>query len=396
MLEQEAIIDVATSEQQRSAESDPFPVPVVWLLGKVQTGKSSIIRALTGDDRAEIGDGFRACTRASMAYDFPRHEPIVRFLDTRGLGEVNYDPGADIDYCARRAHLLICTMRAMDHQQGAVLDVVRRIRISHPEWPVIVAQTTLHEGYGLRRSHVVPYPFPDANPELPAALVRSLSVQRRLFDAIRGPAPVFVPLDFTQPDDRLEPQAYGLDALKAALCVAAPLSISAALADAGANEGNASARKAHKVILGHAIAAAAGDVLPVVGMVAVPGIQARMLASLAAIYEVQWDRRSAAELAGALGTGTAARLVAAFGARELLKLVPVYGQTIGAASASAASFATTYALGKAAAYYLGRRHMGEFARDGVADAYRQAFAKAFGIARQHDPRMPPDNADTRK
>ena len=34
--------------------------------------------------------------------------------------------------------------------------------------------------------------------------------------------------------------------------------------------------------------------------------------------------------------------------RQLVKLIPVYGQTAGAAAAAAASFAATYALGKAA------------------------------------------------
>ncbi|MBI3800148.1 MAG: hypothetical protein HY268_24625, partial [Deltaproteobacteria bacterium] len=31
------------------------PPPVIWLFGKVQSGKTSIIRALTGAERAKIG-----------------------------------------------------------------------------------------------------------------------------------------------------------------------------------------------------------------------------------------------------------------------------------------------------------------------------------------------------
>ena len=48
----------------------------------------------------------------------------------------------------------------------------------------------------------------------------------------------------------------------------------------------------------------------------------------------------------------------AFGVRQLVKLIPVYGQTAGAAAAAAASFATTYAMGKAASYFLIRRRQG--------------------------------------
>ena len=40
-----------------------MPAPVIWLFGKVQSGKTSIIRALTGAERAQIGGGFKPCTR---------------------------------------------------------------------------------------------------------------------------------------------------------------------------------------------------------------------------------------------------------------------------------------------------------------------------------------------
>src|SRR5690606_21717936 len=78
-------LDQAISEKARSS------APLVWMLGKVQSGKSSIIQALTGSTAAEIGDGFRACTRTSQVFDFPSDVPIIRFLDTRGLGEIQYE-----------------------------------------------------------------------------------------------------------------------------------------------------------------------------------------------------------------------------------------------------------------------------------------------------------------
>lgn len=34
-----------------------LPIPVFWLLGKTQSGKTSLIRALTGSNSAEIGNG---------------------------------------------------------------------------------------------------------------------------------------------------------------------------------------------------------------------------------------------------------------------------------------------------------------------------------------------------
>ena len=40
----------------------------------------------------EIGNGFVPCTRTADAFDFPEGDPVLRFLDTRGLGESGYRP----------------------------------------------------------------------------------------------------------------------------------------------------------------------------------------------------------------------------------------------------------------------------------------------------------------
>ena len=50
------------------------PVPVFWLFGKTQSGKTSIIKYMTGADHAEIGKGFQPCTRFSRKYQFPSPE----------------------------------------------------------------------------------------------------------------------------------------------------------------------------------------------------------------------------------------------------------------------------------------------------------------------------------
>ena len=133
--------------------------PVIWLLGKVQSGKSSIVRALTGASQAEIGHGFRACTATAQIFDFPSAAPLIRFLDTRGLSEAGYDPSEDLEISASTAHATIAVMRAMDPMQVAVVRVLAEIRAKRPDWPILVAQTCLHEGYEAGQNHPVPYPF---------------------------------------------------------------------------------------------------------------------------------------------------------------------------------------------------------------------------------------------
>src|SRR5690242_1686982 len=80
-----------------SSLRDHLPVPVFWLFGKTQTGKTAIVKYLTGAERAEIGTGYKPCTRFSQRYEFPTEEaPLLTFLDTRGLDEPGYEPGEDL------------------------------------------------------------------------------------------------------------------------------------------------------------------------------------------------------------------------------------------------------------------------------------------------------------
>ena len=58
-------IDEAALQRRLEEARRSLPVPVFWLLGKAQSGKTSLGRALTGSRRAEIGNGFRPCTRSA-------------------------------------------------------------------------------------------------------------------------------------------------------------------------------------------------------------------------------------------------------------------------------------------------------------------------------------------
>lgn len=375
---QEALInphvdDAALESALREARGR-HPLPVVWLIGKTQSGKTSIIRALTGSELAEIGNGFQPCTPTARFYDFPAALPLVRFLDTRGLGEVAYDPEADIRFGESQAHLLLGVMKAADVAQDAVFEVLRSVRRRHPEWPLVIAQTGLHELYAPDGEHPRPYPF-ERSPwpaSLPADLVRVLRAQRERGGGIPGTAPVhWVPVDLTLPEDGYEPSDYGLDALWRAIDEVSMLRIKN-LIQGDEEVRNLYDREAHPHIAAYALTAAGVGALPLVDLVGVPAIQAKLLQSLGAIYGQRWDARSAAEFLGLLGTGIGVGYLARAAGRTLVKLVPAFGQTLGAVWGAAASGATTYALGKAAGYYFSRM------RDGLvtdAAALRRVFAE---------------------
>ena len=352
------------------------PLPVLWLIGKTQAGKTSIIRALTGSETAEIGNGFQPCTRTARFYDFPTEAPVVRFLDTRGLGEVAYDPGDDIHYCESQAHLLLGVMKATDIRQDAIFAVLRAVRRRHPEWPALIAQTGLHEAYPPGGEHLLPYPYDREPwpPQIPADLARALRVQRDRLGALPGPAPVhWVPVDLTLPEDGYEPANYGLDALWTAIETVSTLGLQARLrGDAGIRD--VYGRAAHPHIVGHALAAAGVGALPLVDLIGVPAMQAKLLHSLATLYGQQWDRRMASEFLGLLGAGVGIGYVARTVGRELIKFVPWWGQTVGAVWGATTSGATTYALGKAAGYYFASRLQHRLVD---AEALRRIYAEAL-------------------
>lgn len=369
-------VDQATLDASLREARSRMPVPVLWLLGKTQAGKTSIIRALTGSETAEIGNGFQPCTRSASFYDFPQDAPVVRFLDTRGLGEVAYDPGEDIRYCEAQAHLLVVVMKVADLRQEAVIEVLREIRARHPAWPVLIAQTGLHELYQGGADHLKPWPFAaDPLPDsVPVDLRRALSAQRKWTERVSGSGEIrWVAIDLTLPEDGFDPPDYGLEALWAAIESLSSLGLQRLLG-ADPEVRDTYARAAHQHIVGYSLAAAGVGALPAVDLVAVSAVQAKLLHALAALYQQRWDARTIAEFLGLVGAGVATGYLGRWLGRTVGRFIPVVGQTVVAMWGASASGASTYALGKAAVYFFVRRRAG---LNVDALALRRVYAEAL-------------------
>ncbi|SDH42776.1 YcjF family protein [Nitrosomonas sp. Nm132] len=353
-------VDEAALEASLREARKKMPLPVLWLLGKTQAGKTSIIRALTGNEAAEIGNGFQPCTRYSRFYDCPGDMPVVRFLDTRGLGEVAYDPNDDVHYCESQAHLLLAVMKVADMHQEPVFEVLRTVRQRHPEWPLLMVQTGLHELYPADSKHILPWPYGDEPlpNTLPVELRRALLAQRAAAEKLPGATPArWVAVDLTLPEDGFEPPNYGLEALWQAIEFMLPLGLQHQLTSEKEVR-DLYERTAHQHIVGYSLTAAGVGALPVVDLVAVSTVQAKLLHGLAVLYGQRWDKCAITEFLALVGVGIASSYLARMVGRAVTKVIPVLGQTIGAAWGASASGATTYALGKAAVYFFTRRKEG--------------------------------------
>ncbi|SNT40118.1 YcjF family protein [Tropicimonas sediminicola] len=344
------------SKLPQSVTRDQIVLPVVWLLGKTGAGKSSLVCALTEQSGAEIGNGFQPCTRTARSYDFPPEQPLMRFLDTRGLGEVGYDPAEDIAACCDRSHVLLVVCRLDDPVQGMLADAVSDIARADNKFRAILVLT----GKDLVSE-------PDARER--AERTTAARMNRAAGRDLPVVALSLAPSEVTDVE--------GLDALRGQLLDALP---AAGLLLEKSRAGDAEYlefQKHKRCVLSYASVALTSDLAPVVGFVAVPTTQLKMLHAMGLRYGVKWDRKVGAAFLSTMGLSVGARYATNFGLRELAKLIPVYGQTVGAATAGAISFATTYALGRAAAYFLYRSvHGSPPSEEELRKVYQRAFRRS--------------------
>jgi uncharacterized protein (DUF697 family) len=360
-----------------------MPVPVFWLFGKTQSGKTSLVKFLTGADRAEIGKGYEPCTRFSSRYQFPTAEaPLVTFLDTRGLDEPGYDPAEDLAAFGAEAHVVVVTVKALDHAQENVLAHLRTLRKARPGRPVVLVLTCLHEAYP-QQQHPRPYPFADGvtpgptDVPLSEDLVRSLDEQRRRFE---GLVDRVVPVDLTPAEEGFAEPDYGGEHLRQVLLDVLPAALRQTLLtldEAKRDLGALYDQHALPHIVGYStLAAAAGAVpVPLVDLALLSAIQSRMVYHLAELYGQPLSRTRFFELAGTLGGSVLLRQ----GVRELVKLVPFVGPVAGSVACGALAGASTFALGKAFCFYYRQVHNGHVPRpEELRRYFREQLALAEG------------------
>lgn len=348
------------AKPSESSHTPEQPLPTLWLLGKTGAGKSSLIQALTGSSAVEVGNGFSPCTKTSFAYDFPQDKPLLRFLDTRGLGEAHYDPSEDIKLCQRQSHVLLVVAKVEEQEQSAVLEVLSTIRKAKKIKQVLLVYTAVNTVPESEKNRLVAY-------------------HQGAFEKVWGSALAAIEVDF----DCDTQTYYHREQLVAAITEIMPLvGLMLDKKEHTSLEEQAFAKVKNEV-LWYATGASFTDLFPVVGLVSVPAMQAKMLHSLAKRYEVKWNTRGFAELIGVLGTSFSTQYGVKLGARQLVKLIPFYGQTVGAATAAAVSFGTTYGLGRAAGYYFYRKSRGETVN---SEDMQQVYKDAFELGKKVAPR----------
>ncbi len=328
-----------------------LPTTEAILIGKPQTGKSSIVRGLTGVSPEIIGQGFRPHTQHTQRYAYPSDDlPLLIFTDTVGLGDVKQEIPviieellAELQQESNRARILILTVKINDFATDTLRQVAQQLRQEYPNIPCLLAVTCLHEVY--------PNPTDD-HPEYPPEfeeLNRAFAAIQEDFGKLYNSS---VLLDFTLEEDGYNPVFYGLEAFRDSLAELLPEAEARTiyqLLDEQATKqlGNIYRDVGRRYILSFTIMAAtvAAVPLPFATMPVLTALQVSMVGLLGNLYGQTISPSQAGGVVSAIGGGFVAQAVG----RELIKFVPGFG------SAIAASWAATYtwALGESACVYFG-------------------------------------------
>jgi uncharacterized protein (DUF697 family)/predicted GTPase len=328
-----------------------LPTTEALLIGKPQSGKSSIVRGMTGVSAEIVGQGFRPHTQHTQRYSYPSNDlPLLIFTDTVGLGDVSQETegiiqelSGDLQEESRGARVLILTVKINDFATETLRLIAQELRQKYPDIPCLLVVTCLHEVYPINTENHPVYPpdFQELN---------------RAFGAIqegfKGWYDRAVLIDFTLEEDGYTPVFYGLEGLRDGLADLLPDAEARAIyqlleREVGEEIGTIYRDVARRYILAFSIMAAAiaAVPLPLATMPVLTAVQVSLVTILGKLYGQTLTPSQAGGVVSAIAGGFLAQVIG----RELVKFVPGLG------SAIAASWAATYtfSLGETACVYFG-------------------------------------------
>ncbi|MEM9135720.1 MAG: GTPase [Cyanobacteria bacterium P01_F01_bin.42] len=354
-------VDEAQVEDILRQVRESLPTTEVILVGKPQSGKSSVIRCLTGASVDIIGQGFRPHTRHTQTYAYPTQElPLLIFTDTVGLGDGQAAPKsvtAELMDLVRQgsmssgdvketnnAKIIILTVKASDFATGYISELINSIRQQYPEIPTLLAVTCLHELYSSDLDNHPAYP-PGGEDLNRAWLYHNQQFEAAVDRSVR--------IDFTLESDGFNPVFYGAETFVDAIADLLPQAESQMIhqlldqAEAGDSIESLYREAGRRYILPFSIMAAtlAAVPLPLATMPVLTTLQVTLVSLLGRLYGQKISLSQAGGVASAVAGGFVAQAIG----RELIKFVPVVGSVVAASWAGA----YTWALGEGACVYFG-------------------------------------------
>jgi uncharacterized protein (DUF697 family)/GTP-binding protein EngB required for normal cell division len=360
--------------EEQARETGRFNLAI---FGKTGVGKTTLLNAIFGRDEGETGIG-RPVTQDNKLY---KHDSgHLGVLDTRGL-EIGKDTAAiiaDLDEYMQKMrsepldeqiHVAWFCIRAGDKRfEDTEVEFIAGLRRLGLPVLIVLTQVPLKDGV----YH-------------PDALALKAHIDERSHEW-HGP-PAF--LTYAKEDPFMGFPAHGLQQLLDATFHVAPEGVQSALTVAqkiDMERKQAEATKAIAVAAG-AAASAAMVPLPFADSVALVPIQLVMMAKIAIIYNVKFDRAAAASVAATAAATAGGRALVG----NLLMFVPGFGSVAGGMINATIATSFTWAMGRAWTAICARLFRGELLSvTGVldSDAIRDAFMAEFRSSVKLTNRLP--------
>jgi uncharacterized protein (DUF697 family)/GTP-binding protein EngB required for normal cell division len=349
------------------------------IFGKTGVGKSTLINAIFGEEVARTGIG-EPVTRGSHLYlDKIGHLGIV---DTPGLEvgrdsrEILAELGKAMATMRRlplseQIHVAWFCIRGMDRRfEEAEADFIRRL--DEMGLPVLVVLTQVPRRWNADgQGHY----HPDA------VLLAEQIMARRL--PIAGGRPF---MTYAKADEFAGQAAYGLREVLDATFRVAPEGVHGALVVAQEIDYDRKAEEARKYVAAAAgsAAAAAATPIPFSDATLLVPIQLGMMARIAQLYKIKFERAALMAVVSATAATQAGR--AAF--TGLLKMVPGAGTIIGGVIGAGVASTFTYAMGQAWLTICQRVAKGTLAagvgvdNEQLREAFLEEFKKRIKLSRK--------------
>lgn len=330
---------------------EKLPTTEAILIGKTQSGKSSIVRGLTGVSAEIVGQGFRPHTKHTNQYTYPNDDlPLLIFTDTVGLGEAQKNTDSIIQELTdklqasnHQARVVILTVKINDFATETLAQVAQNLRQLSPKIPYLLVVTCLHEIYPSQSDDHPAYPpnVEDIN--------RAFNQLKEDFQGLYDDA---ILIDFTLEEDGYTPVFYGLETLRDSIAKQLPEAESVAIhqlleGETSEKIGNLYRDVARRYIWAFSVAAAtlAAVPLPFATMPVLTTLQVSQITLLGKLYGQILTPSQAGGIVSAIAGGFLAQSIG----RELIEFIPGLGSIIAASWAGA----YTWALGEGACVYFG-------------------------------------------
>ncbi|MCJ7840035.1 50S ribosome-binding GTPase [Lederbergia sp. NSJ-179] len=333
------------------------------IVGRRGAGKSSLINAVFGEKRAEIGD-VKARTGAGKWHRYQSDSGALEILDTRGLGEAD-DPEeafskgtaleevqASIKEKCPDAILFLSKAKEVssriDEDIQQLLELKKTIQEVHEFDVPIIGVVTQVDELSPKSADKPPFDHPVKQENI---LEATQVLETKLRETVSNPVkviPVSAYMEFDH-DAIVYDIRWNIDRLLDYLIEKLPNEAQMVLAKLSKIK---SVQKKVARRLGKSIAGITGAIgaspIPGPDLPIITGLQTTMIASIALISGQKLGKKSVVEFMGAMGVNVATGMVLRQVARQLVKFIPVAGSVISGVIATAG----TYALCEAAIAYF--------------------------------------------